>query len=180
MPSTTSLFCRCGAVHLEISGAPILAAECCCNSCRRAGDLIEALPGAPPFRTALHTTPYVLQRKDRVRFVSGSEHFREFHLTPASPTRRVVAICCNTPLFTEFKHGHWLSLYASLWPEPSRPRMTLRTMVGDLPDASALPADMPNMKAQSGAFFVKLLAAWIAMGFRVPKVETSGPLRLSD
>ena len=53
-----------------MTGAPILSAECCCTSCRAAGDRFEQLPGAPDFRTALKTSPYVLMRKDRVRFVA--------------------------------------------------------------------------------------------------------------
>lgn len=175
---TTHLSCRCGALQLEVTGAPIITADCCCNSCRAAGDKFAALPGAPSFRTSYGSTPYVLQRKDRVRFVKGIEHLRELRLTPQSATRRVVATCCNSPVFTEFKGGHWLSLYASLWPETTRPAMELRTMTSDLPDPSVLPSDVPNLKGQSGGFFAKLLWAWIAMGFRVPKIATAGELRL--
>jgi hypothetical protein len=43
-------------------------------------------------------------------------------------------------------------------------------MTSDLPAGSALPADVPNGKRQSFSFFVKLLGAWIAMGFRSPKI----------
>jgi hypothetical protein len=32
-----------------------------------------------------------------------------------------------------------------------------------------LPADLPNLSGHSGKFMLKLLAAWIAMGFRKPK-----------
>ena len=176
MTASTRLSCTCGKVEIEVTGDPILTAECCCNSCRAAGDRFEQLPGAPSFRTALRTTPYVLVRKDRFRIVSGAEQLRQFRLKPKSQTRRVVAACCNTPLFTEFQAGHWLSLYASLWPEAERPRMEMRTMTGDLPDASILPADIPNLKSQSGAFFGRLLWAWIAMGFRVPKIAANGQL----
>lgn len=176
MTAPTKLSCTCGKVQMEVTGAPIVTAECCCNSCRAAGDRFEQLPGAPGFRTPLKTTPYVLQRKDRFRILSGAEHLREFRLTPEAHTRRVVAVCCNTPVFTEFQAGHWLSLYASLWPAAVRPKMEMRTMAGDLPDASVLPADMPNLKSQSGGFFAKLLWAWIAMGFRVPKMAVNGQL----
>jgi hypothetical protein len=118
----------------------------------------------------------VLQRKDRIRFVSGAEHLREFRLKPDSLTRRVVAVCCNTPIFTEFQAGHWLSLYASLWPEGERPAMEMRTMAGDLPDPSILPSDIPNLRSQSGGFFGRLVWAFIAMGFRMPKVAVNGQL----
>jgi hypothetical protein len=178
LSTTTHLSCTCGKVALEVTGEPIIVAECCCTSCREAGGKVAALPGAPEFRTPYGTTPYVLERKDRVRFVKGTEQLREFRLTPTSPTRRVVAACCNTPIFVEFKGGHWLSMYASLWPEEVRPRVELRTMAGDLPDPSVLPADVPNLKSQSGGFFAKLLWAWVAMGFRTPRIATAGELRL--
>lgn len=170
MTNSIQLACRCGTVRLEAIGAPISSPECCCNSCREAGDLLEALPGARPFREPIGTTRYVMQRKDRVKFLSGMEHLRSLRLTPESGSRRIVATCCNTPVCLEFKGGHWLSLYGALWPAGSLPRPDLRTMAGDLPDASVLPADVPNLKGQSGSFFAKLLFAWVAMGFRVPKL----------
>jgi len=47
-------------------------------------------------------------------------------------------------------------------------------MVGDLLDASHLPDDIPNLKTHTVAFYLKLLAAWIAMGFRNPTIEIKG------
>ncbi len=176
--NTTHLSCHCGQVQLEVDGSPILTAECCCNSCRAAGDRIAALPGAPAFRTQ-YGTPYVLVRKDRVRFVRGRERLRQFRLKPESPTRRVVADCCNTPMFTEFQAGHWLSLYASLWPEADRPQMEMRNNARDLPDPSLLPGDMPNHKVVGASFIAKLILAFAAMGFRSPKVTTAGELPIS-
>ena len=178
MSTTTHLSCTCGEVRLEVTGPPIIVAECCCNSCRAAGDTFAALAGAPSFRTPYGTTPYVLERKDRVRFVRGAEQLREFRLTPDSPTRRVVATCCNTPVFLEMKGAHWLSLYTHLWPEEARPKPELRTMTGDLPDASALPADIPNLKTHTVSFYARLLGAWIAMGFRVPQIAVERRLAL--
>lgn len=174
----THLSCSCGKVRLELSGDPIINAECCCTSCRTAGDRFETLPGAPAFRTPLKTTPYVLVRKDRVRFVSGMEQLAEYRLKPDAHTRRVVATCCNSPVFTEFQAGHWLSLYASLWPAGTAPKMDLRTMVADYPEPAALPADIPNMKGQSGKFFARLLGAWVGMGLRVPKIAVERQLAL--
>ncbi|AKU89698.1 hypothetical protein AKJ08_0085 [Vulgatibacter incomptus] len=43
-------------------------------------------------------------------------------------------------------------------------------MTGDLPAGTVLPDDVPNCKRQSGSFFFKLLGAWIAMGFKRPKI----------
>jgi hypothetical protein len=173
---TTQLTCTCGQVRIEVAGAPIVSVECCCNSCRTAGTKFEALPGARPVLGPHGQTRYELYRKDRVRFVAGTEHFREFRLKPNSHTRRVIAVCCNTPLFTEFQGGHWLSLYGGLWPAGTLPPLEMRTMASDLPDASVLLDDVPNARTQGGVFMWKLLSAWVAMGFRVPKIEVAGQL----
>ncbi len=154
-----------------MEGAPIVSTECHCNSCRAAGARLQALPSAPPFLEA--------QRRDALRALpQGSRPLRarapsclkEFRLTPAAKTRRVVATCCNTPVFLEFQSGHWLSLYGGLWPEGTLPPLDLRTMTSDLPAGTPLPDDVPNGKRQSFSFFAKLLGAWIAMGFRSPKI----------
>ena len=123
-------------------------------------------------------TRFVLYRKDRTRFVQGSESLKEFRLTPESKTRRVVATCCNTPVFAEFQNGHWLSLYGCLWPADTLPALELRTMTMDLPAGTALPDDVPNAPRHTVSFYVKLLSAWIAMGFRSPKVAVHGELRV--
>lgn len=171
---STPLTCRCGTVRLAVHGSPIIAAECHCTSCRTAAGRLAALPGAADVRAANGGVPYALWRKDRVRFLAGAERLQEFRLTPTAKTRRVVAGCCGTPMFTEFERGHWLSLFSSLWPAETRPAPELRTMTSDLPPGTTLPDDVPNCRHQSGRFFAKLLGAWVAMGFRVPKITVTG------
>jgi hypothetical protein len=170
MPHSTDLTCRCGKVHIAITGAPILSAECECDSCRKGGAYLASLPGGKPVAGPTGGTHYVLCRKDRVQFTAGAEHLVGYRLTDKSHTRRVVAGCCNTPLFVEFEQGHWLSMFADLWPAAVRPRAEMRTMVSDLPAGTTLPTDIPNHKTQSVGFFVKLLGAWVAMGFKVPAI----------
>ncbi|MGH6837701.1 MAG: GFA family protein [Methylocella sp.] len=170
MTQITQLACACGQVHIEAEGAPIVNAECHCNSCRAAGARLQTLPAALPFLETNGGTRFVLYRKDRIRFLKGAELLKEFRLKPTAKTRRVVATCCNTPVFLEFLNGHWLSLYGCLWPEGTLPPLDLRTMTSDLPDFPALADDVPNAKRQSVSFFAKLLGAWIAMGFKIPKI----------
>jgi len=141
-----------------------------------AGHRIEALPAARPVLEHNGGTRFVLFRKDRVQFREGAEQFRHFRLTPTTPTRRVVASCCNTPVFLEFQNGHWLSLYAGLWPKDTAPSPQLRTMTEDLPAGATLDDDVPNSRRQSAGFFVRLLGAWIAMGFRRPAVPVGEEL----
>lgn len=176
MNESVTIGCRCGATRLEVSGRPILVSECLCDSCRAAAWRLAALPGARNILTSYGATPAAEYRKDRVLFQSGAEQLREFRLTPEAGSRRVIAACCNTPLFLEMKGGHWLSVYLHLWPEAQRPKPELRTMVGDLPDPSVLPDNIPNLKTHTIGFYAKLFGAWIAMGFRNPRIEVAGPI----
>jgi hypothetical protein len=173
MTHGTPLACACGHVRLDVRNAPIVTAACHCNSCRAAGERLQALPGAPQILGANGGTHFVLFRKDRVRFLGGSERLASLRLTPESKTRRAIATCCNTPIFLEFESGHWLSLYGVLWPAGSRPPLDLRTMTSDLPDRSMLPDDVPNPKRHTLSFFARLLGAWIAMGFRAPRIDVA-------
>jgi len=177
MSTAIQLYCACGRVHLEAEKAPIVSVACMCNSCREAGARLEKLPEAASILERDGGTRFVLYRKDRVRFTKGAELLREFRLTPTSKTRRVVASCCNTPVFAEFQNGHWLSLYGGLWPKATLPALEMRTMTSDLADPSVLSDDVPNSSRQSGMFFAKLLGAWIAMGFRVPKIAVAGEIK---
>ena len=166
--------CRCGRTAVEIAGAPILSAVCCCGSCRTAGRRLEQAPGAPQVLRADGGTDYCLYRKDRVRIARGGERLQERRLTPESPTRRVVAGCCNTPMFLDFTRGHWLTLYRDRLPAPAPP-LQMRVMAKDAPAAGAADG-LATHRAYPPAFVVRLLAAWAAMGFRRPEVVwRSGP-----
>jgi hypothetical protein len=168
---TTVLTCTCGQVALEVQRSPIVSVECLCADCQQAGAFLQSLPGAP--RTLDHhgATRFVLYRKDRVRCLKGQSLLREHRLSEKSPTRRVVASCCNTPVFLEFSQGHWLSIYGGLWPVASLPALETRTMTRSKPVGVVLPDDVPNPATHTFFFFRKLLVAWAAMGFRVPKVD---------
>lgn len=176
MTATTHIACRCGATRLAVHGEPFMVSECLCDSCRAAAARMAALPGARSILTGYEATPCAEYRKDRVAFEAGQDNLKEFRLSADAGTRRAIASCCNTPVFQEMKGAHWISLYTHLWPEDSRPRPERRTMVGDIRDASHLPDDIPNLKTHTIAFYLKLLAAWIAMGFRNPKIEIKGTI----
>jgi hypothetical protein len=168
---TTTLYCSCGSIALDVTGTFILSDECCCTSCRQAADILHKQYSVPAFTEPNGSVAYVLYRKDRVAFIKGVEHLRAFKLSAQSPTRRVVALCCGTPVFLEFSKGHWLSLNNKLWPAATRPKPELRIMVGDMANASHLSQDIPNAKTYTFRFYWKLMVAYIAMGFRTGKVE---------
>jgi hypothetical protein len=166
----TSAPCRCGKVELEIVGASILRGICYCASCQEGGRRLQALPGADRVVAADGGTDYVLYRKDRVRCVKGGDLLEEQRLKPESPTRRMVTRCCDTAMFLDFTKGHWLTVYRGRVPG-KLPPATLRLMTAERPEGVVLPDDMANYPGVSGKFMLKLLGAWMAMGFRRPAVE---------
>lgn len=171
MPQTTTLACQCGKFHIELTGAPFITAECHCKSCRSAARRLAALPLSYPLTAPNGGVPYVLYRKDRVRFPDGTTGLAEFRLSDTAPTRRVLTTCCNTPVFTEFEGAHWLSLFAGLWPADQRPPTQIRTQTGDVPEGTQLDDTLPAGAMTTAGFYAKLLGVWIAMGFKAPKLD---------
>src|SRR5580700_11399374 len=103
--------CACGSVEFAAVGPPIVSVTCCCKSCQTAGQQIERLPSAPKLLDSGGGTSLILYRKDRVTCINGMEKLQDHKLKPDSPTRRVVAGCCNSAMFLDFTKGHWLSMY---------------------------------------------------------------------
>lgn len=161
----TSAHCGCGKVELQIVGAPILRAICYCASCQEAGRRYHAVRGAGSVLAEDGGTDYVLYRKDRVRCVQGGDLLEERRLKPDSPTRRMYARCCNTAMFLDFTKGHWLTVYRGRL-RNDIPPATMRMMTAERPEGVVLPDDMANYPGHSGKFMLKLLRAWLAMGFR--------------
>ena len=143
-----SSVCRCGATAFENAGAPITVATCHCESCVKAARDFERAPGAPSVLSEDGGVVYAMFRKDRVALIRGGDNLVEHRLTPESKTRRVVATCCNSPMFLDFAPGHWLSLYGCSLDDPTL---------------------LPRMRANTPKFMLKLLSSWAAMGFARPK-----------
>ena len=80
------------------------------------------------------------------------------------------ARCCNTAMFVDFTKGHWLTVYRGRVPN-NIPSPTMRVMTAERPEGVILPDDMANYPGRSGKFMLKLLGAWMAMGFRRPAVD---------
>jgi len=178
--SETQVFetCRCGKVKLEAMGRPILTATCYCRSCREAGRRFEQLPAAPPVLNVGGGTDCVLYRKDRVRCVAGEELLEEHRLKPESPTRRVLATCCNSAMFADFTKGHWLKLYRNRF-AAGAPPVEVRVMTKDLGEGVVLGDDVPASAGYPAKFMFRLIGAWIAMGFRRPEIPWGKTVRQS-
>ncbi|WP_417580822.1 GFA family protein [Pelagibacterium sp.] len=175
MSGITKLSCDCGEVVLTLKADPFITTECHCTSCRTAATALEILPLARPMLSPNGGTQFALYRKDRVSIDKGISVLTAFRLKPESPTRRVVASCCNTPVFLEFQHGHWLSVYSSFWPEGASLAPELRTVVSDREGMADLDNDVPAGKLPTAGFYARLLGAWIAMGFKSPTIALSRP-----
>jgi hypothetical protein len=157
--------CQCGKVKFEAVGAPILTGSCLCASCQEAGRRLEQLASAPPVLDPDGGSTVIVYRKDRVRCVTGLEYLEEYRLKPESPTRRVVATCCNSAMFLDFTKGHWLSMYRNRFPSGAPP-LEMRVMTKARRAGVELADDVPNHSGFSGKFILKLLAARLAMGLR--------------
>jgi len=164
-----SATCQCGKVNFEAVGPPILTASCYCTSCQEAGRKFEQLPSAPPVLDPDSGTSVILYRKDRVLCVIGQEYLEEYRLKPSSSTRRVIATCCNSPMFLDFTKGHWLTMYRNRFPTGAPP-LEMRVMTKERRIGVELSDDLPKYSSHSGKFMLKLVAAWIAMGFHRPGI----------
>jgi len=162
--------CQCGKVKFEAIGPPILTGACHCASCQEAGRRFEQLASAPPVLDADGGTSVILYRKDRVKCVKGHELLEEHRLKPESPTRRVIAACCNSAMFLDFTKGHWLSMFRNRFPAGAPP-IEMRVMTRERRAGVELAGDVPNHPGHPGKFVMKLIAAWIAMGFRRPEIN---------
>jgi hypothetical protein len=129
----------------------MMRAICACDSCQAAAKALGALPDALPIADSDGGTAVLLYRKDRVGQVEGAAHLRTYRLEPDSPTRRLVADCCNTPMLMDFTKGYWLSIYPVALPS------------GD-------PAARPSVRTFTAPFMARLLLTWAGMGFRTPKL----------
>jgi hypothetical protein len=161
--------CECGAVCLEILGTSMMSVVCHCTSCRTAGREFDGRSRVTPIVDISGGTPVVLWRKDRVNCLRGCERLKAYRLTAESPSRRMVASCCETPMFGDFTKGFWISIYRGRIPDAPLPSM--RVMTSDKPAGLALPDDgLPRFRGRPGRFFFKLLVTWAALGFRSPRL----------
>lgn len=158
-----TVVCKCHAVKIELTGSPILANICHCDTCQRGSAQIEQLPGAPQILDPYGGTPYVLYRKDRVKLLQGRELLLDQRIEGGENTRRVVASCCNSPLFLDFGPGHWVCIYQQRFDAPV-PTARMRIQTRFMP-SGRLPEDgIPLHRGFPFGMIVKLLASRIAMG----------------
>ena len=79
------------------------------------------LPDALPVPDPDGGTAYLLYRKDRFSCIKGEQLLKSLRIREPSPTRRVIASCCNSAMFLDFEKGHWLSVYRARFPKTRHP-----------------------------------------------------------
>jgi hypothetical protein len=163
MPKTIARArCACGAVEIEAAGPPILAVACYCDDCQEGWARIEGARGALEPDGG---SPYLVYRKDRFRCVSGASVLQAHKVREGSPTKRVVASCCNTAMFLGFDDArHWISACRGRF-EGDLPPLRMRVCTKFKRAGVELPDDMPNHLMYAPGFLAKLLGARIAMLF---------------
>ncbi|MCB1336962.1 MAG: hypothetical protein KDK10_05740 [Maritimibacter sp.] len=141
MPTRTAT-CACGAVEIALDGPPIATLSCCCDDCQAAAARLEALPGAPAFREDCGGTPATLYPRRALKVTRGRDKLDPVRLRDGSPTRRMVATCCNAFLYADFDRGpFWVDVVnARFTGDAPRPRWRIQTrFLKDPP-----PGDIPN------------------------------------
>ncbi|GAN77453.1 GFA family protein [Acidisphaera rubrifaciens] len=165
----TVIACACGEVRLEAGGPPMMTVVCHCTSCRTAGRAFDARSPVAPIVDAAGGTAVVLWRKDRLRCVAGGARLSAHRLAPDAPSRRMVAACCQTPMFGDFTKGFWVSVYRGRVADAPAPSM--RVMTEDAPDGTVFPDDgVPRYRSRPVRFLFNLLTTWAALGFRKPRL----------
>lgn len=154
--------CSCGNVTCEATALPIVAVACYCDDCQAGSRQLEALPDAPRVREADGATEYLLYRKDRFRCCKGRELLKDLRLRETSPTRRVVASCCNSPLYLDFQPGHWLSVYRARF-TGAVPPLQMRIQTRFKPAGPDAQDRVPAYRGIPLRLVSKLLLARVAM-----------------
>lgn len=164
MPVEQSLVeCSCGQVAVELKGAPIYCTVCHCDDCQFAADELVKLFPPEPITDSFLGTHYVLHRNDRYAVVRGQGLLHPYTFREISPTRRMVATCCNSPLFVTFENSqHWISLYRQRFVDEA-PALQSRIATKFLKDPSTLPADPPAYRSFPLKLVVRLVVSRLQM-----------------
>jgi hypothetical protein len=154
--------CSCGKLEITGVGAPLMSVACYCDDCQAGSRQIAALPNARSTADPDGGTPFILYRKDRVDLTTAGHLLKDLRLKEGSPTKRVVATCCNTGMFLNFEKGHWLSMYRSRF-QGDLPRIEMRIQTKSAPNPGDIPADAPCYRSFPFRFMTKLWVARLAM-----------------
>ena len=156
--------CLCGNVELEATGDPIICAACHCADCHEGSLRIEALPNARPILDSHVGTPYVLYRKDRVRYSKGMQLIKYLKVDEDSPNR-AYSTCCNSFILLDLPSPmHWVPVFRGGL-QGELPKLEMRINAKFKKENSDAPVDVPTYSSLSFKFVRKLLGSKLAMLF---------------
>lgn len=162
--------CRCGAAHLRASGQPSGATICHCAECQTAAMIFENR-----FETSVADaeggTFHILWRKDHLTCVSGAEHLAAHKLASNSPTDRVIATCCGTPMYLDRKGRPWVGLFADRVPEHVRPMPEMRVFAKDRVDSGPHADGVRTYAGYSRRMLMRRWRAILRSGFETGHLE---------
>ena len=151
--------CACGQVIVRLDGPHIYCTACHCDDCQAAAHELEKLPTPEPVMDRCGGTPYVLHRRDRYAILQGSERLEPSKLRQDSPTKRMVARCCNSPMFVAFDNAqHWISVFRSRI-DRGAPKLQSRIAPKFSEHPEALPNDVPAFKTFPIQLVMRILLA---------------------
>ena len=156
--------CQCGRVRCKGIGRPIISGVCYCDDCQAGATMLEALAGAASITETDGGTHYLTYRDDRFSCVKGADLLEAHQNSSNSPTRRMVASCCNTAMFLKFSKGHWTSPYAKRF-KGDAPPVEMRTQTQYRTSRLPLPDDAPVYRTFGAKLFWRLFISRLAMLF---------------
>ncbi|MBC7493050.1 MAG: hypothetical protein H7241_11505 [Novosphingobium sp.] len=160
------LRCACGEVECAGYGAPIGTAVCYCDDCQAAARAIEALPGAVPVADPDGGTALTLFDTRNFAVVRGEDKLVAHRLGDTSPTRRMVAGCCNSAMFLTFDRGpYWVSTMRNRFTGPL-PAIEFRQMTKYRANDLPWPDAAPRSRGFAPRFILRVTVAGVARQFR--------------
>jgi hypothetical protein len=145
--SITSVECECGKTALKLRGPHLYCTSCHCDDCQQAAACLADEHGVKNILDPYGGTEYVLHRKDSYSIVRGTGHLRPHRLREGSPTRRMIAICCGSPMYLAFDNAqHWITVYRKRF-GTSAPDVQSRIMTKFLPPGTDIPESPPSYKS---------------------------------
>lgn len=126
--------CFCGAVQLEVTGAPEVMGYCHCDSCRH--------------WSASPVNAFTLWKPESVRVTRGAEHIGTYHKTDNS--YRKWCTQCGGHLFTEHPGMGLIDVFAAVIPDfPYAAGVHVHYQETRLPIKDGLPK-MKDLPAEAG------------------------------
>jgi len=156
--------CSCGNVELEVIGEPLLCASCHCADCHEGSRRIEALPNAAPVLDSYGGTQHMVFRKDRVKYVKGTQFLKSLKVDDDSPNR-VYASCCNSYILLDIPDPMpAIPVYRGRF-QGAVPSIEMRINAKFTSDGVSTPRDVPRYPSFPFKFVRKIIGAKIAMIF---------------